>query len=167
MATFSCCCHPIQCQKRCRRLRKSCSEHRQCRDRQIIREQFRPGPSIAPIEDFAKANKNRNTSYLRSTRHMLDALEVQVPALIGLRTEAFWNSGQKILDVGCGSGEMAKYLAIKYNLSAHGLDVKPPEKNRYAAGSGHKYFLRICLKTIFFHYKKFKTKRTKRTFVCR
>lgn len=92
------------------------------------------GPSVAAPELFEEASKGRNTTYLRMKRHILDALEVQAPALVGQSAETFWRAGSSVLDVGAGTGEIGLYLQSKYELVCSGVDVVKPEANKYAMG---------------------------------
>ena len=103
------------------------------------------GAHIAPIAVYDAADVGCNTSYLRSKKHILDALEVQAPTLIG---ESIWRSGRTVLDVGAGSGEACFYLQNKFGVRCRGLDVQPPDRSRYwrlhaAAGATSAAFLPI------------------------
>ena len=65
--------------------------------------------------------------------HMLDALEVQAPALAGMQAHHFWRKGDSVLDVGAGSGEMTLYLQAKYGLLCRGVDIVKPNNNMFFA----------------------------------
>ena len=89
-------------------------------------------PSI-PGSAFKAASAARNTTYLAVTKqHMLDAIEVQAPALYGLTRSQLFRAGDTLLDVGAGSGQMANYLRNKYRLCARAVDVMPPTQNVWA-----------------------------------
>ena len=90
---------------------------------------------MAPLDEFHN-HTHRNTAYLKSKIHILDALEVQAPAMLGLDRDAFWRSSDRLLDIGAGSGEMAFYFQRKFAMVAEGLDVLAPSENKYATGSG-------------------------------
>ena len=107
------------------------------------------GPTIAPLDAFQRAgSQGRNTSFLHSKAHILDALEIQAPALVNMRTEVFWHRGCSVLDVGAGSGEVGYYLHRKSGIVVKALDVHKPESSKYwrsVAGTHSASFLPIQL----------------------
>ena len=91
------------------------------------------GPPQTGVRDVGFAQSLRSTSTLRAKSHVLDALEMQVPALAGFTDgHDFWRNGSSLLDVGAGSGEIPYYLQQKYGPTAQGLDILAPDDNGYA-----------------------------------
>ena len=86
-----------------------------------------------------RANASRDSPFLRSKVHILDALELQAPALAGTSTEEFWRGGSSVLDVGAGNGEIALYLQQKYRVRPRALDVHSPD-----SGPSRKYWRQVA-----------------------
>lgn len=105
---------------------------------------WQSGPWTPSLQDFASAAQNRTNTILNERiethnqpkyvekQHILDALEVQAPALAGVSPSCFWAQGQRLLDVGAGSGELALYLQEKYAVNATAFDVVEASQNAYA-----------------------------------
>ena len=101
-----------------------------------------PGPTIAPLTAFEEAQEGRDPltigarpDFFVMKKHILDALEVQAPFLVGADRQHFWTN-LSLVDVGAGGGEITSYLTHKYGLSARALDIVPPEQNRYSLRRG-------------------------------
>ena len=97
-----------------------------------------PGPTIAPLEAFDEAQAGRDplsidarADFFVTKKHILDALEVQAPYLVGADRQRFW-ANLSLVDVGAGGGEITSYLTHKYRLKARALDILPPEQNRFS-----------------------------------
>jgi 2-polyprenyl-3-methyl-5-hydroxy-6-metoxy-1,4-benzoquinol methylase len=104
------------------------------------------GPLVAPLEAYERAAVGRRTPYLQSKAHILDALEVQAPALIA---EPIWQRNRTVLDVGAGSGEACLYLHNQHGVRCRALDVRLPNsrywKSHAPAGAASAAFLPIEL----------------------
>ena len=97
-----------------------------------------PGPTIAPLEAFDEAQAGRDPlsidardDFFVTKKHILDALEVQAPFLVGADRQHFWTN-LSLVDVGAGGAEITSYLTHKYGLSSRALDILPPEQNRFS-----------------------------------
>ena len=96
------------------------------------------GPTIAPLEAFDEAQAGRDplsidaqADFFETKKHILDALEVQAPFLVGADRQHFWTN-LSLVDVGAGGGEITSYLTHKYGLSSRALDILPPDQNRFS-----------------------------------
>ena len=97
-----------------------------------------PGPTIAPLEAFEEAQAGRDplsidarADFFATKKHILDALEVQAPYLVGADRQHFWTN-LSLVDVGAGGAEITSYLTHKYGLSSRALDILPPDQNRFS-----------------------------------
>lgn len=70
----------------------------------------------------------RDTPWLQMRAATLDALEFAAPKAV----PSLWRPGSSLLDVGAASGELTRFIARKYGLSATALDVAAPENNSFA-----------------------------------
>mmetsp|Transcript_19569 Transcript_19569/g.47805 ORF Transcript_19569/g.47805 Transcript_19569/m.47805 type:complete len:282 (-) Transcript_19569:365-1210(-) len=77
------------------------------------------------------ARSKRDTPYLKEKTIILDSIEIDIPAV----EPGIWASGNTMLDVGAGGGEIDLYFKEKYGMEIKAIDVLPPEENqRWAFG---------------------------------
>lgn len=68
------------------------------------------------------------TDYIKSKRWPLQVIETMIPR----HASGFLAPHSTILDVGAGSGELARYLSDKYDVHIRALDVAAPSENVWA-----------------------------------